>query len=281
MIVRRDEGVLSQRVVAGPALFYREAMPEGCKAVVGLVHGYADHSGRYGHVMDVWAEQGIGTVAIDLRGHGRAAGTRGHCERFEEFMDDVAELAQLLTRRAAGAPMFLFGHSFGGLVATMSVLESPRAWRGLVLSSPYFGLALEVPRAKLFAGRLAARVLPSLGLPSGLKGADVTRDPVRARAYDQDPLGFKEARAGWFFETQRAQGRALEGARNLELPLYVVFGTVDKVSKRETARQFFDAAGSRDKTWDERVGGYHETWNDPEGPEVARAIGEWILEHTR
>src|SRR5262249_23189661 len=161
------------------------AVPPERKAMVGILHGYADHGARYTHVMDAWAERGIGTVALDMRGHGRATGARGYCTRFDEYLDDAAELARLVSDRAQGAPSFLFGHSFGGLVSALSVLEAPRSWRGLLLSSPFFGLALEVPRIKVALGEIASRIMPKLGLPAGIKGSDCTHDPVRARMYDE------------------------------------------------------------------------------------------------
>lgn len=280
MTIHSDEGALTQRAVPGPALYFVSTIPDAPKAIVGLLHGYADHAARYSHVMDRWATKGIASVAIDMRGHGRATGPRGYCARFDEFLDDAAELARLVGDRGRGAPQFLFGHSFGGLVASMSAIESPRAWRGLVLSSPYFGLALEVPAAKVLAGRIASRLVPKLGLPSGLKGSDVTHDPVRARAYDEDPLVFQNARARWFTETTKAQARALGRASQLSMPLYVMPGGADPIAKTADARRFYDAAGSRDKTWDERPGLLHEVLNEPEWPELTDKLGDWILSHT-
>ncbi len=273
-----DEGAVTQRAVPGPALYFTSAIPEGeKKAFVGILHGYADHAARYAHVMDAWAAKGIGSVALDMRGHGRATGPRGSCARFDEYLDDAAELARLVSDRARGAPSFLFGHSFGGLVAATSVLESPRSWRGLLLSAPFFGLALAVPGPKLFLGKVASRIAPRLGLPSGLKGADMTHDAAKARAYDEDPLVFKEARARWFVETQRAQERILARAGQLTLPLYMVFGGADKVAKKAAGKAFFDSAASRDKTWDERDGLFHEVLNEPEWTDIAARLAEWMV----
>src|SRR5689334_20221070 len=125
MSIELDEGTFGKRATAGPDLYYASAMPShGVKALLGIIHGYADHGDRYRHVMGALAEHGIGSIAIDLRGHGRALGARGFCNRFDEFLDDARELRRLVDERAKGAPMFLFGHSFGGLVAASSILES-------------------------------------------------------------------------------------------------------------------------------------------------------------
>lgn len=282
MTIKHEEAALTQRAVPGPALYSITTLPAGPpKAIVGLLHGYADHGARYARVMDSWAEQGIATVALDMRGHGRATGTRGYCARFDEFLDDAAELARLVGDRAHGAPSFLFGHSFGGLVAALSVIESPRSWRGLVLSSPYFDLAMKVPPVKIYAGKIASRIIPKLAMPTGLKGSDVTRDPVRAKEYDEDPLVFKTATARWFTETQKAQTKALSRGNALSLPLYVLFGNEDPIAKMSAARRFFDHAGSEDKKWDERPGLRHEVLTEPEWKEAADSIAEWMLRHAR
>jgi alpha-beta hydrolase superfamily lysophospholipase len=278
MSTRHDEGTLARQLTAGPTLYFNSALPEGPpEAVVAVLHGYADYGARYHHVFDAWAERGIASVAIDMRGHGHAGGKRGFCEHFAEYLDDVSELVRLVEERAPGAPAFLFGHSFGGLVATSAALEKPGLWRGLVLSGPYFGLGMHVPRVKLFAGRIASRVAPALGMPSELHGQDLTHDPVRARAYDEDPLVFKNATARWFTETQAAQVIAFQRAPSLTLPLYLVIGKEDRSVKVASARQFFDAAGSTDKTWDARDGLFHEVLNEPEWRSIADAIADFVL----
>ncbi|MDB4934762.1 MAG: Lysophospholipase [Labilithrix sp.] len=279
MTIELDEGAVT-RASSGPSLYYASAMPTGgAKAVLAVIPGYADHGARYAHVMGALAEHGIGSVAIDLRGHGRAQGARGFCTRFDEFLDDARELRRLVDARAKGAPALLFGHSFGGLVASLSALDDPSPWKGLVLSAPFFGLGLEVPRIKVMAGKLASRLYPKLGLPSGLEGKDMTHDAAKAKAYDDDPLVFKNATARWFTEATAAQQRALAGAPRLALPLYMTFGTNDKVASMTTAKRFFDAAGSADKTWDPREGLFHEVLNEPSWKDIVENIARWVLAH--
>lgn len=280
MSIELDEGALTKRERPGPDLYYASAMPAGgAKAVLGIIHGYADHGARYAHVMGALAEHGIGSVAIDLRGHGRALGTRGFCNTWDEFLDDARELRRLVEARAKNVPMFLFGHSFGGLVATSSVLEYATPWKGLVLSAPFFGLALEVPGVKILAGKIASRIVPKLGLPTGLFGKDMSHDPAKAKAYDADPLVFKNATARWFTETTRAQERALANAPKLALPLYMTFGTSDPVASMPTAKRFYEAAGSTDKTWAPREDLFHEVLNEPSWKDIVDDIARWIHAH--
>jgi alpha-beta hydrolase superfamily lysophospholipase len=282
MSIELDESALGKRV-RGPDLYYASAMPSGApKAVLGILHGYADHGARYRHVMGALAEHQIGSVALDMRGHGRALGPRGYCERWDEFLDDARELRNLVDGKAraahpSGVPTFLFGHSFGGLVASASVLDDPGKLRGLVLTGPFFHVAVDVPRVKLLAGRVASRIYPQLGLPSGLTGKDLTHDADKARGYDEDPLVFKNATARWYTETTKAQERALADAPRLRLPLLLMFGTGDRVVSMSAAKKFFDAAGSTDKTWDARDGLYHEVLNEPSWKDLVDVIARWIL----
>lgn len=279
MTIELDEGPVTTRVRRGPSLYYASAMPGGGepKAILGIIPGYADHGARYRHVMGALAEHGIGSVAIDLRGHGRASGARGFCERFDEFLDDARELRALLDARAKGAKVFLFGHSFGGVVATLSALDDPKPLAGLVLSAPFFGLALEVPKLKVSAGKVASRLYPKLSLPTGLSGAQMTHDATRAKDYDSDPLVFKNATARWFTEVTAAQERVLARASSLTMPLYMVFGTADPVASFPTGKRFYDAAGATDKTWNPREGLFHETLNEPSWKEIAESIATWVL----
>jgi alpha-beta hydrolase superfamily lysophospholipase len=272
----REQGTLSRSATPGPALYSYSAVPDGKSvAVVGVVHGYADYGGRYGHVMDAWADRGIASVAIDMRGHGRARGRRGFCERFGEYLDDARELEHLTAK--GGVPAFLFGHSLGGLVAASSAIDRPTPWRALVLSAPFMALAMEVPPLKRIAGQIASRVWPTFSLPSGLSGADVTHDAALARTYDQDPLVFHTATARFFTEVRGAQKRAFDRAPSLVMPLYAVMGTADPIADYRKARAFFDATGSSDKTWDARQGLFHEVLNEPEWRGIADKIADWIL----
>jgi alpha-beta hydrolase superfamily lysophospholipase len=283
MIVR-EQGALARATTRGPALHYYSSAPDKPRdgkptAVVGILHGYGEYGARYAHVMDAWTERGIASIAIDLRGHGRAGGRRGYCAGFGEFLDDTRELERLTADK--DVPAFLFGHSFGGLVAASSVLVRPAPWRALVLSAPLFGIAVDVSPIKRLAGRLASRLVPTLSLPNGIRSADVTHDVALAEAYDADPLVFHIATARWFTETHAAQERAFAAAPSLRMPLYVVMGTQDRISKLEKARAFFDGAGADDKTWDAREGLFHEVLNEPEWRPIADRIADWVLSHAK
>jgi len=292
-MTQTERGSLARTRTPGPTLYFTSARPAQPVAMVAMVHGYADHGGRYEHVQRAWADRGLASVIVDLRGHGRSEGQRGACRQFAEYHDDVHELVELATRRAEGLPLLMFAHSFGGLVATHYALsqssrtpersegsvanENKLPFKALVLSNPYLRLQVKVPKAKLVAARIASSVVPFLSLASGLAGKDVTRDPERAKAYDEDPLVFPTANSRWFMETQQAQARVLARARELELPLYVALGLGDRIVTPAAGRELFEAAASKDKTLDERPGLFHEVLNEPEWESIAGAMADWML----
>lgn len=277
--MKTERGTLTRTRTSGPALFFSRVMGDDVVAVAGIVPGYADYADRYERVQRAWAERGIASIAIDLRGHGHAEGARGACKKWSEYTDDVNELFALLNPFAATKPIFLFGHSFGGLVAASWTLDHPKEQKGLLLSSPYMRVALPVPAVKIAAGKIVSAILPSIGLASGLRGDQMTSDPELAKKYDEDPLVFRKANARWFVESGRAQEDVMARARDLTLPLYMVIGTADPVVGG--GRELFEAAGSDDKTLDARDGMLHEVLNEPDGPAVAAKMADWILERAR
>jgi alpha-beta hydrolase superfamily lysophospholipase len=272
---------LRARPDAAPSLHYLTSIPQGKpRALVGIVPGYADHGARYAHVMAALREQGIASVALDLRGHGQSEGPRGACKNFREFLDDMNELPKLLDGVDASAPKFLLAHSFGGLVAVSGVLAGlTRAYRGLLLSDPFLGLGFEPPALKRLAGEIASLLVPSFGLPSGLKGSDVTHDEKIARAYDDDPLVFKNANARWFTEAVRAQKRALEGAGDIQIPLYLAFGESDTLASIKVAQEFFAKVSSQDKVFVSLPGLRHEILNEPSYRETLAGMVSFIEKH--
>lgn len=248
------------------------------RAAIAIIPGYADYSARYAKAMDVWAEQGLTGVGIDLRGHGRSGGLRGHALRFDEYLDDVRELLAIMESKAPGIPRVLFGHSFGAVVALKSLLAGVGSFQAVALSDPYLGLAMDVPALKILAGKIASRIVPSLGLPSGLSGVQMSTNAQAAREYDADELVFKNVRARWFTETRAAQQEILARARELKLPMMITFGGADPVAKLETGRLFFDTCGATDKKWETLDGLKHEPLNEPDqGPAIAARIGDFLL----
>jgi alpha-beta hydrolase superfamily lysophospholipase len=249
------------------------------RAVVVIAHGYGEHIGRYDETARDLARGGFSVRGFDFRGHGQSGGARGHCSHFDEYIDDLE--GEVTRARGENLPVFLLGHSFGALVGTYYALRFAETLAGVVLTSPFFKLALAVPAAKVMAGKIASRVFPKLALPSGLKGSDVSRDPEVAKAYDADPLNNKNATARWFTETMAAQSSLLERASKLELPVLLVAGAADKIADANQAQVVFDRFGSTDKTLRLLAGQYHEVLNElpQDRRQTLALIVDWLGNH--
>jgi alpha-beta hydrolase superfamily lysophospholipase len=248
-------------------------------AAVVLVHGYGEHIARYDEFGRALAAAGFSARGLDLRGHGQSAGVRGFCSRFDEYVEDVDAI--VMRARAEGLPVFLFGHSFGALIAPFYVMSHPGNLAGLVMTSPFWKLALPVPPAKVLAGKIASRIYPKLGLPSGLKGADVCRDPEIGALYDRDPLNNKNATARWFTEASAAQASLVTRASAVTLPMLLLVGEGDKIADAKQAPVVFERFASKDKTLRMLAGQYHEVLNEPKATreKTVAEIVEWLRAH--
>lgn len=248
-------------------------------ASVVIVHGYGEHIGRYDETARALSAAGFSVRGYDQRGHGQSGGVRGHCMRFGEFIDDLHLVVE--RTRAEKLPVFLLGHSFGGLVAPHFALRHPTAISGLVLTSPYWKLAMAVPPVKMFAGKIASRLLPKMQMPSGLKGADVSRDPEIAALYDRDPLNLKNANVRWFTEATAAQEDLVARAPQIVAPLLLIAGEADRIAAAAQAPLVFDRIGSKDKTLRMLAGQYHEVLNEPKADRerTVAEIVEWLRAH--
>lgn len=264
-----------------PRLSFGVDLPQSAaRGRVFLVHGYADHASRYDHVVAAWRDQGLAIARLDLRGHGRSAGVRGHVAAFDEYVSDVerwiSHLESVDGWASERAPV-LFGHSMGGLIATHVALRGSGRFSGLALTSPFFGLAKPVPKIQLWLASVASRITPGLRQPSGLKGSDMSHDPNVVARYDSDPLGFHHVTARWFTETSRAQTEAFQNANRITLPLFCIAAGDDRVVSVDATRRLFDRVGSREKELDVRPGLFHEVLNEPDWREHARRLGERML----
>ncbi len=249
---------------------------------VAIVHGYGEHAGRYEQVAKRWQDKKIATYAVDLRGHGKSPGPRGHIDRFTDYHRDVDALVDHVTEQ--GGPVAVLGHSMGGLLATHWVLSGRgNDLAGLVLSSPYLGLALEVPAIKLKLGDVMSSLWPSFAQASGLKGADVTRDPELAALYDSDPLNLSKATARWFTESNEAMASVHRRAGQLSLPVLLLYGGADRVASADATDRFAAALTGPDKTSERMDGCYHELLNEPEEVRnaVADRMADWLVDHAK
>jgi alpha-beta hydrolase superfamily lysophospholipase len=279
-MARHDEGFFTAKDHL--RLFWTLDLPdtEPPRAHVALVHGYGDHIGRYRDAIAALVAQGFAVHGFDYRGHGRADGRRGHCERWGDFLDDLTLFWERVRKAAAGQKIFLVGHSHGGLMAVhLLAARGVEGVSGLVLSAPYFKLAITPPAAKLMVARAVGKVLPWLPVSTGLTPEDLSCDPAWQQSTREDPLYGKSATPRWFTESTLAQAEALTLAPKISVPLFVLWGEKDGVAAPAAARSFFEGAASADKQSKEYPGMRHEPLNEVGREEVLRDISGWISAH--
>jgi lysophospholipase len=243
--------------------FHRPA--EKAVGSVFLTHGYAEHSGRYAHVIRALTERNLLVLSYDLRGHGFSGGPRGHIEYFSQYLADAHDLLRTAEQdsdwKQCGKPILL-GHSLGGLISSHLAIQNTSKFKALVLSSPFLGMALHVPLPKQIAGRWMSKLWPTFSLPTGLSGADLTHDAVMAEAYDNDPLLVKEATSRMFTESSHAQEQLMEKAHLLTIPLVIFHGAEDKVAAPQASSTFASKVHSETHEVNLLPGQYHEIFNE-------------------
>jgi alpha-beta hydrolase superfamily lysophospholipase len=257
----------------------RWAPPGSAKAELLVLPGYADHSGRYLEFAHALAHRGIAVVAVDLRGHGHSAGSRGYVRRFADYHGDArAAFAQLREDK----PRFLLGHSQGGLLAfhLMHAEAWAEALTGVVICSPYLGLAMKISAPKMLLANLAGRALPGLALPSGLRPEDMSRDFAMVEAYRRDPVVFRTATAAWVRESSKAQNEVL-ALRDFPRPLLLYFSPDDPVAEARISRDYAAQLECPDKTVREVPGAKHELLNETDRTGRTTEIADWILSHAK
>ena len=272
--MRKTEGTFE--TTDGRRLFERAWLPDGePKGVLALVHGYAEHSGRYDYVGSWLAERGYAVHALDLRGHGHSEGERVFVRSFNEYLDDVDAFLALVRARHGGATPWLLGHSMGGsIVALAAVTRRPRV-RGLLLS----GAGLTAPPTPKLVTRillLLGHFTPRVRLRK-LAAATVSRDPEVVAWYDADPLNFRgKMPAGLIGAMIRSALCVDERMERIDQPLLIMHGTEDALTRPAGSEALYRRASSTDKTLKLYPGLFHEILNEPEKDEVLADIANWL-----
>ena len=237
------------------------------KAAILVIHGWSDHAGRWTQTAQALQEAGYSAYLLDLRGHGRSSGRRGHLSRFSQLLGDLHAFRRVVRVRTA-APQVLLGHSFGGLVALRYLETQPlEPLAATVVASPFLGLGFRVHPLKLLAGRLLADLAPAVSLPTGIDVEALCRDPAVCSAYRTDPLVHQRMTAGAWKEIQWAQRAVAADAHRIEGPIQFLLTGEDRIVDAEMARAFADGLhGNVQVRWYPEM--YHEALHDPQRDQV-------------
>ncbi len=266
--------------VRNAQIYYQAWLPEGeCKAILLIVHGLAEHSGRYMNVVNHFVPLGYAVYGLDHIGHGKSEGTRVYVQRFSDYTDTLKIYFDMVRGWHSNQPIFLVGHSMGGLIGAIYLLEHQHELAGAVLSGPLVQMAGDISPVVVFMGKLLSALAPKAGLMA-LVAQGISRDPAVVQAYVNDPLvytGKITARlAGELVAT--TQRLAAEAAR-ITLPLLIVQGSEDKLVDPVGAQVLYDKISSPDKTLKIYEGFYHEVFNEPERAQVLGDVATWLEKH--
>jgi len=269
------EGLLNDKNNA--CIYHQAWLPEGAaKAVLLVVHGLGEHSGRYLNVVNHFVPLGYAVYALDHIGHGKSEGIREYVERFEDYTDTLTLLYNQVQGWQPGKPIFLLGHSMGGLIACYYLLEHPDDFKGAVISAPVIKIGANISPATIRMGKILARLAPKAGVLA-LDASLISRDPAVVNAYVNDPLVFHaKTTARLSAELLKAMLRVSADLHKITVPFIAVQGSEDKLVDPAGAQMLYDKAGSTDKTLRIYPGFFHEVFNEPGRLEVLKEVETWL-----
>jgi alpha-beta hydrolase superfamily lysophospholipase len=260
----------------GLEMYAQSWEPDGTpKAVVCLIHGLGEHSGRYVHVGKALTDAGLALAAFDLRGHGKSGGPRGHTPSFDAFMDDIEAFQKQLDECFPVLPRFLYGHSLGGILVLNYVLRRKSDFVGVISTAAGLRTSLEEQKAKVTMARILGTLIPSVAISSGLDPATISRNKEVVDKYVNDPLVHDKMSLGFGKLMLSVLPWTFEHAREFSLPLLIMHGTEDKLGYPRGSEEFASHVKQNCtvKLWD---GLYHEIHNEPEQNEVLAYMIDWM-----
>lgn len=260
---------------AGLKIFVRSWRPEGkARGVVAICHGVNSHSGYYLWAAEQLVASGLAVYALDLHGRGKSDGERFYLEKMADYLDDVNALVTLAKSREPGLPLFLLGHSAGGVISCVYTLEHQAELAGLICES--FAFQVAAPDFAVAVVRGLSHLAPHAHVLR-LKNEDFSRDPAVVQAMNDDPLTAHETQpTKTVAELARADERLKKEFPLITLPVLILHGTADKVTRPSGSQLFYDTAGSTDKTLKLYEGHAHDLLNDFDKEVVMADIKGWI-----
>ena len=256
---------------------YRSWRPSSARAVLVLLHGFGEHSGRYQAFGSSLAGRGIWVGAPDLPGHGRSSGQRGDIEQAAGCVQQLWKMTHDVFLPASGLTDYtLFGHSFGGLLAIVWAMQNPPNLRRVIVQSPLLEVGFPIPGWKIVSARLLDRLWPTASFSTNLEVEALSRDPAVVQAYRSDPLVHHVMSARVYCAILRARARAFDGTAAIRRPVLLLTGSADRIVSVEAAHRWFNRL-SCEKQRVAFPDAYHELHHEPVSEDVMRLVCEWVL----
>lgn len=278
LALRQSHGYLEG--VGRLRLHYRTWEVEAPRAALIVAHGLFEHSRRYEEFAAFMAAEGFSSFILDLRGHGASEGRRGHVRSFDVLLQDLDRFRREVQGLVSPElPLFLVGHSLGGLVGLRYLEEYDAAFRGAVIISPWLATAVAVPRWQVLAAAVLNRILPSFPFPFRLDPNDLSRDPERAADYRNDPQIHATITPRLFTETSSAIEMALRRGDRIGVPVLFLLAGEDRIVDTARSLAFARSLPSENITVEVLEGHYHEVLQERERTAAMAEIGHWIEQH--
>jgi len=262
-------------VAGGLKIFFRSLRPkQATRACVVIVPGFNSHGLYYTWVAEQLQAMGIAAYAVDLRGRGKSDGERFHVETFDDYVRDVEAVVSIAAAREPDAPIFLLGHSAGGVVTCLYALRHQAQLAGLVCES--FAYALPAPGFALALFKGLSYLIPHARLLR-LSNAQFSRNPAVVNTMNADPLIAREKQTALTVASLvRANERLKDAFPQIVLPLLILHGTQDAATRPTGSQYFHEMAGSDDISLKLYEGGFHDLLNDTDKDAVMGDILAWL-----
>jgi alpha-beta hydrolase superfamily lysophospholipase len=259
----------------GLRIFVRSWRPQAqARAVVVICHGVNSHSGQYVWAAEQFANSGFAVYALDLRGRGKSDGERFYVDTIDDYVSDLAQTVELAKAREAGLPLFLLGHSAGGVVSCTYTLDNQGQLDGLICES--FAFQVYAPDFALAVLKGLSHLAPHAHVLR-LRNEDFSRDPVVVEALNSDPLIKHEVQpTSTVAALARADERLKESFHQITLPVFILHGSADKATRPSGSQFFFDTVGSTDKTLKLYPDHFHDLLSDYGKETVIADMKSWV-----
>ena len=264
----------------GDSIYTQAWLPDGdVKAVLFLVHGLGEYSGRYTNLVNHFVPLGYAVYGLDHLGHGKSDGGREIINRFDDYTAPLTTYLGMVKGSQPGKPVFIYGHSMGGLITCAYLLDHQTDFKGAIVSAPAIKVGESVSPSVILMGKVMSVIAPKAGVLA-LDPTGVSCDPEVVDAYVNDPLVFHgKTPARLAAEMLKAMMRVTAEVEKITLPLMVIQGGADKLVDPGGAKMLYDRASSKDKTLKVYEGFYHECHNEPERATVFKDMEDWLNAH--
>jgi len=251
-----------------------ESAQENTRGVIILIHGLGEHLGRY----DDWAtrfnREGFNVIRIDLPGHGKSEGKRGHIPDFDLIDEIIDKIVLKAKDEFPGMPVVLYGHSLGGTIVLNHLLAKQEGINLSVVTSPWIKLSFEPPRSKMILAGIVKNILPSLVQETGLVTEHLSHDTENVKKYIEDPMVHSKISVALFTGVHNAAGKILERGSEIDIQVLILHGRDDLITSPGGSRLLEQISPNvKLRVWD---GGFHELHNEPFKDEVFTEIVTWL-----